>query len=98
MAPAASQALGTAASGRPSLARRLQRLLRPGALPPVTPKDLSEAMVKHGLDPTDIISDDEIMFAEASAVVFLDLLEQLYYETDFTGEHRRADRYSPLTP
>jgi hypothetical protein len=26
--------------------------------------------------------------------VFLDMLEELYYEADFTGEHRRADRYS----
>jgi len=98
MTPAATQALGAAASGRPSLARRLQRLLRPGALPPVTPEALSEAMIKHGLDPTAIVSDDKIAFAEDDAVVFLDLLEQLYYETDFTGEHRRADRYSPLTP
>jgi hypothetical protein len=36
------------------------------------------------------------VFAEDSAGQFLDLLEQLYYETDFTGEHRRSDRYSPL--
>jgi hypothetical protein len=28
--------------------------------------------------------------------VLLDLIEQPYYETDFTGEHRRSDRYSPL--
>jgi hypothetical protein len=26
--------------------------------------------------------------------VFLDLVEGLYYEADFTGEARRADRYS----
>ena len=31
------------------------------------------------------------------AYLYLDLIEQLYYETDFTGEHRRSDRYSPLT-
>ena len=29
--------------------------------------------------------------------MFLDLIEQLYYETDFTREHRRSDRYSPLS-
>jgi hypothetical protein len=51
-------------------------------------------MTKHGLDPAEIIADSEVVFTEDKAVIFLDLVEQLYYETDFTGEHRRSDRYS----
>lgn len=96
MTPGAVKALAVAAAGRPSLARRLQRLARPGAVPSITPRDLARAMAKHGLDPADLISGDAIEFAEDGAPVFLDLIEQLYYETDFTGEHRRSDRYSPL--
>jgi len=94
--PAAVKALAKVASARPSLARRLQRLTRPGAVPSVTTSDISQAMVKHGLDPAQLISNNQIAFAEENATVFLDLIEQLYYETDFTGEHRRSDRYSPL--
>jgi hypothetical protein len=96
MRPAAVEALGGAAAARPSLARRLARLARPGAVPAVTPDDLSAAMSKHGLDPGDLVSDGEIAFEANRAAVFLDLIEQLYYETDFTGEHRRSDRYSPI--
>jgi hypothetical protein len=95
--PAAVDALAAAAAGRPSLARRLQRLARPGAVPAITPDDIAAAMAKHSLDPADIISNSQIAFTEDKAAVFLDLVEQLYYETDFTGEHRRSDRYSPLT-
>jgi hypothetical protein len=98
MKPAAVEALGGAAAARPSLARRLARLARPGAVPAVTPDDLSAAMSKHGLDPGDLVSNGEIAFEQNRAAVFLDLIEQLYYETDFTGEHRRSDRYSPIRP
>lgn len=86
----------TTAASRPLLARQLQRLTRPGATPQVTPGDLVTAMTKHSLDPAAIVQGGEVVFAEDSAGQFLDLLEQLYYETDFTGEHRRSDRYSPL--
>jgi hypothetical protein len=96
MSSAAVDALAMAASSRPSLARQLQRLARPGATPQVTPGDLATAMAKHSLNPGDIVRGGEVVFAEDSAGQFLDLLEQLYYETDFTGEHRRSDRYSPL--
>jgi hypothetical protein len=98
MAPAAVEALARAAAARPSLARRLQRLASTGAVPSVTPGDLSKAMLKHDLDPARVVTGDEITFLEEQATVFLDLIEQLYYETDFTSEHRRSDRYSPLSP
>jgi hypothetical protein len=98
MTGAAVAALARAAAARPALARQLQRLTRPGATPQVTPGDLVTAMAKHSLDPAGIVQDGEVVFAEDSAGQFLDLLEQLYYETDFTGEHRRSDRYSPLRP
>lgn len=96
MASAAVEALGRAAAARPTLARRLQRLTRPGATPDITPGDLSTAMTRHGINPADVITNDEIIFTDDKAALFLDLIEQLYYETDFTREHRRSDRYSLL--
>ena len=96
--PAAVEALARAGAARPSLARRLQRLATTGAVPSVTPGDLSKAMLKHDLDPARLVTGDQITFPQEQAAVFLDLIEQLYYETDFTSEHRRSDRYSPLGP
>ena len=55
-------------------------------------------MLKHDLDPARLVTGDEITFPQEQAAVFLDLIEQLYYETDFTSEHRRSDRYSRLSP
>lgn len=98
VAPSAVEALAHAAAARPSVARRLQRLAQVGTVPSVTSQELSRAMVKHGLDPAQLVGDNEITFQQEQAAVFLDLIEQLYYETDFTGEHRRSDRYSPLKP
>jgi len=98
VAPTAVEALARAAAARPSLARRLQRLATTAAVPSVTPGDLSKAMLKHDLDPAQLVTGDEITFPQEQAAVFLDLIEQLYYETDFTSEHRRSDRYSPLRP
>jgi hypothetical protein len=89
-------ALAAAAGAKRSIARRLQRLTRPGALPQVTPTALRKAMRKHGLDPAILVRGNTIVFTDSHAATFVDLLEQLYYETDFTGEHRRADRYSLL--
>ena len=98
MSQAAVDALAKAAAARPSLARQLQRLTKPGATPQVTPGDLATALAKHSLDPAAIVRGGEVVFTEDHAGQFLDLLEQLYYETDFTGEHRRSDHYSPLQP
>jgi hypothetical protein len=90
--------LAKAAENHPSLARRLQRLAKSGEIPPVTPEKLRKAMRRHKLNPDEIApSNQEVSFTIDKAPVFLDLIEQMYYETDFTGEHRRADRYSPLS-
>ena len=88
--------LAAVASTRASIARRLQRLARPGALPNVSTQQLRTAMEKHGLDPTTLINGTAIVFNEDGALIFLDMMEELYYETDFTHEHRRADRYSQI--
>jgi hypothetical protein len=97
MDPDSVSALASLAATRPSVARRLQRLARPGGMPVVSPQQLRAAMKKHDIDPRLILMNTRIVFTEENAVVFLDMMEQLYYETDFTKEHRRADRHSPLS-
>jgi hypothetical protein len=96
MVPSATSALARVAASRPSLARRLQRLARPGAMPTVTPTQLTTAMKKHGLDPNLLVKRSRIDFADDGVVVFLDMMDELYYETDFTHQHRRADRFSSI--
>ena len=93
VAPAAVEALARAAAERPSLARRLQRLAQAGAVPSVTPRDLSQAMLKHGLDPAQLVTGNEITFPQEQADVFLDLIEQRYYETEALGkEPKQTDQ------
>jgi hypothetical protein len=44
---------------------------------------------------TDRLGKTKIKLGNREGVeVFLDLVKGLYYEADFTGEARRADRYS----
>ena len=62
VAPAAIDALARAAAARPSIARRLQRLAQTRAVPSVTPGDLSQAMLKHELDPAQLVTGNEIAF------------------------------------
>ncbi|WP_298208556.1 hypothetical protein [Ferrimicrobium sp.] len=95
MTQSAVNTLVEVAASRPSLARRVQRLARPGAMPTFTITELRNAMVKHNLSPNLLINGLNIDFTNDGVIIFLDMVEQLYYETDFTQEHRRADRFSP---
>lgn len=79
-----------------SLARRLQRLSRAPYLADINMAKLRKAMVKHGIEPRTFIRRNQLDPDDEGTPTLLDLLEQLYFETDFTNEHRRADRYSPL--
>lgn len=79
---------------RASLANRARRLAHVGYLSRVTSAALRDALQKHGMKP-DRLGKAKIKLGNREDVeVFLDLVEGLYYEADFTGEGRRADRYS----
>jgi hypothetical protein len=87
--------LATTAQGRPALIRRLRRIAQAGYLDAVTSQTLRDALYRHGLPRNRFGDRDEVELRTVDDVtVFLDMVEQLYYEADFTGEHRRADRYS----
>lgn len=79
---------------RASLANRVRRLAHADYLDRVTTTALRDALQKHGMEP-DRLGKAKVKLANREDVeVFLDLVEGLYYEADFTGEGRRADRYS----
>ncbi|HEV2973999.1 MAG TPA: hypothetical protein VGX69_03260 [Solirubrobacteraceae bacterium] len=79
---------------RASFANRARRLAHVDYLSRVTPAALRDALQKHGMKP-DRLGKAKIKLGSREDVeVFLDLVEGLYYEADFTGEARRADRYS----
>ncbi|MHA6802965.1 hypothetical protein [Salinifilum ghardaiensis] len=89
-------ALRTLAGTRTSLAGRLHRLQRRlGELALDTDQVLAAAK-RHMDDPSKIIEDDgTFTFNDLPGVhTFLDLAEGRLFEDDFTGERRRADRWS----
>jgi hypothetical protein len=54
-----------------------------------------DSLEKHGYSKNRLGAGSAIELSDEMDVgLLLDLLEGLYYEADFTGERRRADRYS----
>lgn len=95
VAPAAMQNLVSLCRDRPSLARRLRRVAQFEYLSSITPEAWGQALGRHGLAPDRFGSGDEIELRDPEdVIVFLDMLDELYFETDFSGERRRADRFS----
>ncbi len=83
---------------KPSLAKRLRRVTALGHLPSVTKRALRDALARHGFERNRFGNGRELELADRDdARVLFDILEELYYKTDFSGQHRRADRYSPLS-
>lgn len=95
LASSAEGVLRTVCSEKPSLATRLRRLAHTDHLPKVTNATLREALDKHGFARNALGTGQRVRLADVEDVkTFLDLVEGLYYEADFSDEPRRADRFS----
>jgi hypothetical protein len=95
-APAVSF-LETTVQSRAALTQRLRRIAGAEHLASVTYGAMADALEKHALPRDRFGPGPDLNLQDADdVVVFLDMLEELYYETDFSAEHRRADRYSRL--
>ncbi len=80
---------------RVSLANRVRRLAHVDYLGRVTPIALRDALDKHGMPRDQLGKAQKVrLTTRADVEVFFDLVEGLYYEADFTGQARRADRFS----
>ncbi len=95
LAAGAADFLSDTVRGRAALVRRFRRVARLDHLAAVTYETMSDALDKHGLPRDRFGAGPELDLQNTEDVnVFLDMLEELYYETDWSNEHRRADRYS----
>jgi hypothetical protein len=94
--PASLTMLVDVCQGRATLARQLKRVAAASHLAHVTQTSFQEALLAHGL-PANRFGNGTALEVEDddAARALLDMLEGRYYEGDFSGEHRRADRYSP---
>ena len=92
---AAAVALEAVVSRRPSFAARLRRLSGRLGQVPISVESARAAAMRH-LDDPDLLLNAEgrLEFGENEVAVVLDLLEGRLFEDDFSGERRRADRYS----
>lgn len=81
-------------SERPSLAKQLQRISRSDEIYKVTPDTFRAALRRHQLETQRYLRQGQLVVRREDVRIVLDVLESIYYETDFAKEPRRADRYS----
>lgn len=95
LSPASQDALRRVAGRRTSLASRLHVLQERIHALDLDAKNIRAAAERH-VDDVSLILDenDNFVFDDSSVPVFLDLVEGRLFEDDFTGERRRADRFS----
>lgn len=94
MSDASAAALLSVVSSRTSFAARLRRLSIRMLEVTVTRESIELAAARHLDDPSALLVEGEVVFDATNVPVFLDLLEGRLFEDDFTGERRRADRWS----
>jgi Domain of unknown function (DUF4868) len=95
LSPQSVEFLEETCSERPRNAKRLRNIANAPHLPSITRARFRNALARHGLPRDRFGAGTQVELHEAADVgAFLDMLEQRYYETDFTDEHRRADRSS----
>lgn len=95
MTDSSAAALEAVVSRRTSYASRLRRLSGRLAGLELSVASVAAAAARHLDDPARLLNGDgQLDFGEDEVAVVLDLLEGRLFEDDFSGEHRRADRYS----
>ncbi len=88
-------ALQAVVSRRVTYASRLKRLAERLSETPVTAESIRAAAARHLDDPSVVIDDSgRLTFDEEHVSDLLDLLEGRLFEDDFSGQRRRADRFS----
>lgn len=91
----ALQVLRSVARRKFSIARRLYLLQESLVDADIKPDGVRSALTKHGIEHGDLLDEHgRFSFGEESVNRFLDVLEERYFESDWTNEPRRADRFS----
>ncbi|CAL9409713.1 hypothetical protein [Nocardiopsis dassonvillei] len=95
LTPDAQAALAAHGARTVSSASRIYRLIERMSDIELNQGLLSLVLERHKIDPSTIISPTgKFDFDEQEVSTFLDILESRYYSDDWTGELRRADKYS----
>ncbi|MGW4640922.1 hypothetical protein ACWEN6_20495 [Sphaerisporangium sp. NPDC004334] len=93
--PRAKDALLAMATKRYSFAVRLYQLQERLLEIKLNLEKLSTVLDQHAIDMDNVINDDgQLDFGEKQVETFLDLVDGRFFKDDFTGEARRADRFS----
>lgn len=95
LSPLAEAALKSESLRTQKHAKRLRAL--PDRLGKInlTAASLRKSLKNHNIDPNLILnSKGEFSFIEENVSVFFDAIDSRYFEDDFSGEKRRADRFS----
>jgi hypothetical protein len=102
LSPKSAAALSSRAGARVSLARRiyalpqrLEQLSTAGKLDPVVLRDLASA---DGDIARICDAEGGFDFQDADVEIFLDTIEGRFFDEAWTGEKRRADRFSTRNP
>ncbi len=95
MTAASATAFETVCATRPTFADRLQRLSEDTALvSQLTPRSVRAALRRHQRSSSEFLSGAQLAITDAQVSTFLDIAEGRLFEADFTGEGRRAARWS----
>jgi Domain of unknown function (DUF4868) len=72
--------------------RKVQSILRSSYLPKLTPDTLVKSMTQHGLDPTKLMMNGELVFSKETETDMLYLLNEDLWTGDFSGDQYAAAR------
>src|SRR5215469_1176482 len=72
--------------------RKVQSILRSSYLPDLTPDILTRNMKQHGLDPTNLLMNGELVFTKETEADMLYLLNEDLWTGDFSGDQYAAAR------
>jgi hypothetical protein len=95
---ASREVLCRAAGKKISFAMRLYALQHTLDNMEMKPDMVRDVLTAHGVDHAQLLdSDGRFSFEEKAVGIFIDVMEGRYFESDWSGELRRADRFSTRT-
>lgn len=94
MSPSTEEAIRSVCRAKPSLAKQLWNLSRSAHACDLTAPALEEVLRRHDRDPNEFLNDGVLAIGPGQVGALLDVTEGRWYEADFTGEPRRAARWS----
>jgi hypothetical protein len=77
------------------LRNKVQAILKKPHIAKLTPSDLTDAMMKHNLDPGELMPNGSLVFTSSTEKDILFLLNEDFFKGDFSGDPYAASKKSP---